>query len=115
MGHPACIDTIDQLHRLLRDARELVGRLWTLRWLIPGYDWVFLPSLALLGAGGLLPLGFNMVGVMPWLNATVSCTLLLLGSMLAGPSVNHWLMTGKYRAVNPNIARTATQYTRTNA
>ncbi|HVC94938.1 MAG TPA: hypothetical protein VND64_14680 [Pirellulales bacterium] len=81
---------------------SLWGRLWTLRWIIPGYDLVFLAPFAtiLVGVGAPAALellvrstGFSLP-VVP-----ISSSLVLLLAINLGPTFETWRLTGNHRIV----------------
>jgi hypothetical protein len=73
------------------------GRLLTLRWIIPGYDRVFVAPLAalLVMVGGLA--AFLRWGAPVEYAAPATLTLVLLLLLNLGPSLTNWRLTGKHR------------------
>jgi hypothetical protein len=72
------------------------GRLWTGRWIIPGYDYVFVAPLCALAAmliGIFLPRGPFSPGLVlaPFL------TLVALACLTMGPRLERWRLTGDHR------------------
>ena len=76
---------------------SLWGRIRTGRWIIPGYDRVFVaPLLSVLPAAVLLPL-IPVLGL-PWLLAGPACLAVTVWITLnVGPSLTEWKLTGKHR------------------
>lgn len=73
------------------------GRLFTLRWIIPGYDKIFLAPLA---AVILASLGADMLfqlPVHPAATAAVTVSLTLAAVLNFGPTLTAWRLTGKHR------------------
>jgi len=73
------------------------GRVFTLRWIVPGYDLVVLAPLATLGsavAGGELAYRFPA-----YISLIVPVTLILAGlcTFNLGPSLKRWRLTGNHR------------------
>ena len=75
----------------------LWGRIRTGRWIIPGYDRVFVaPLLSLLATAVLVP-SIPLFGL-PWLLAGPACFAITLWIALnVGPSLTAWKLTGKHR------------------
>jgi hypothetical protein len=73
------------------------GRIFTLRWIIPGYDYVFLAPLI---AAGITGAG---VAVQPlWkapveIAAPVTLALLFIVTLTSAPTLERWRLTGKHR------------------
>ena len=76
---------------------SLWGRLWTLRLVIPGYDYVFLAPLATLLLGIAAPAILFALGAPAEIYWPISLAGLLLAAMNLGPSLAHWRLTGAYR------------------
>jgi hypothetical protein len=76
------------------------GRFATLRWIIPGYDQLYLgPVLGLLGAGLGLALGRSLgYGVRE--SFAMAVFLVALPTFAAPPSLRRWRLTGRYRLVS---------------
>jgi len=78
------------------------GRILTLRWIIPGYDRVFVAPLA-----GLLITVFTLTAFNHWqipvdISAPATLTLVLLSTLNLGPSLTAWRLTGKHR-ISPGM------------
>jgi hypothetical protein len=78
---------------------SLLGRLLTLRWIIPGYDQVFLAPLCVVVAGSAVPLALEYLQIPPSVNVGLSLSLALLALCAVGPSFEEWLLTGRHRLV----------------
>jgi len=76
---------------------SLWGRIWTFRWIIPGYDRVFLAPLCTAAVGVAAPIALNWLGL-PWeISFPVSVSLVLLAALNLGPTLLSWRMTGRHR------------------
>jgi hypothetical protein len=75
------------------------GRVWTLRWIIPGYDQVFLgPVLALLG--GLFFLRqFDLANLDALYAFPIAMSFALFVALAMPPSLKAWRLTGNHRIV----------------
>jgi hypothetical protein len=93
-----------------RSPISFFGRLFTLRWIIPGYDQIFVApfiasamAVAIQGTAVFLlnPRGMRLAAN-PWPGIAISClgvTVCLLILLVAGPQLESWRMTGKHRIV----------------
>jgi hypothetical protein len=73
------------------------GRIFTLRWIIPGYDHVFLAPLA-----GMLVTVFGIAAAHQWAvpvdaAAPAILALMWMTTLNLGPSLKRWRLTGKHR------------------
>jgi hypothetical protein len=75
------------------------GRLWTFRWIIPGYDKVFLGPLAAVLIGVLLPEFSVAQGLEPEIALPLSLSVAMLACFCIGPSLLDWHLTGQHRLV----------------
>jgi hypothetical protein len=75
------------------------GRLWTFRWIIPGYDKVFVAPLAAVLIGSLLPGVAAAHGLEPEFAMPPALSLALLAGLSLGPSLLNWRLTGQHRLV----------------
>jgi len=81
---------------------NLWGRIFTLRWIIPGYDYVFLAPLLAAGVTG------AGISVQPlWkapveIAAPVTLALMFIVTLTSAPTLERWRLTGKHR-VSPVI------------
>jgi hypothetical protein len=75
------------------------GRLWTFRWIIPGYDKVFLAPLAVLLIGAWLPVVGVAHGLEYEVAVPLSLSLALVAGLNIGPSLLNWHLTGQHRLV----------------
>ncbi len=76
---------------------SLWGRVRTLRWIIPGYDQIFLAPLSIFVVETVADLArkhFDLLVVAP-----VSVFLTLLIAFNMGPTLRNWHTTGKHRMV----------------
>ena len=78
---------------------SLWGRLWTLRWIIPGYDRIFVAPLAVVLIGALLPEVLSLHGLDVEVAGPLSLSLALLAGLSIGPSLLNWRLTGQHRLV----------------
>jgi hypothetical protein len=78
---------------------SLWGRIFTLRWIIPGYDRVFLTPLATLGLGLTIPYVLINMRLDPALVLGLSLPPFLIAGLLGGPSLLQWRMTSPARLV----------------
>lgn len=78
---------------------SLWGRIWTGRWIIPGYDTVLVaPILAAVAAVG-VPLGLWMLGVPIPILFPVSLAAVLSITLCLPPTLKDWQLTGAHRIV----------------
>jgi hypothetical protein len=73
------------------------GRIFTLRWIIPGYDQVFLAPIAILAVVGC---GQQLVAEFPGfvpLIVPATIAMMLLCAFNLGPSLKRWRLTGNHR------------------
>jgi hypothetical protein len=74
---------------------SLLGRLGTFRWVIPGFDRVFLTPLCVVIWGGVVPLILRPYGLRIWAPTTIAGAIaIVLGG---GPTLKNWQLTGKHR------------------
>jgi hypothetical protein len=78
---------------------SLWGRILTLRWIVPGYDRVFLTPLATLGLGLTLPYALFKMHLDPALVLGLSLPPFLIAGMLGGPALWQWRLTSPARLV----------------
>jgi hypothetical protein len=87
---------------------SLAGRLATLRWVIPGYDLVYLALLlAILGMTLGLVLG-RAVGLGPRGGFPLAMFLSIFATLAAPPSLKRWRLTGRHRLVHALSEQTRT-------
>jgi hypothetical protein len=76
---------------------SFVARILTLRWIIPGYDRIFVaPWIALL-VGVMLPVALSAAGLEPHIAAPVSASCVLWLVLSLGPTLESWRFTGSFR------------------
>jgi len=80
----------------------LWGRLCTFRWIIPGYDHVFLTPAATLGMAIGTPLALWELGLPPIVILSLSFIPVLGTTLLGGPRLSRWLLTSHAR-LSPGI------------
>jgi len=73
------------------------GRIFTARWIIPGYDYVFLAPLAVVITGVLLAPALALAGASAAIALAGGFAGTLLISLIAPPTRRHWLLTGRHR------------------
>ena len=76
---------------------SLWGRIWTGRWIIPGYDMVFLTPLATLLMAVGVPTVLHQLHFPPVLVLTLSLLPFLLMAMLGPPRLGKWILTSPAR------------------
>ncbi len=79
---------------------SLLGRLGTRRWIIPGYDKVFLAPVGVLALAIAAPLLIRWWGVIPDYGLPISLALGTFLALGAGPSLTSWRLTGNHRIVS---------------
>jgi hypothetical protein len=75
------------------------GRIFTGRWIIPGYDQVLVAPLCVLVVGGILPILMLWTALPGELSLAISVAALVLVYRGIGPSWPRWLLTGNHRLV----------------
>lgn len=88
---------------------SLFGRIATGRFIIPGYDKIFIAPLATLVAAATLPPLLNFVGLgLPWI---CDISILVLFALIIGlpPGLTEWQFTGKGNLPKPNPAELGEQ------
>lgn len=75
------------------------GRLRTLRWIIPGYDCVFVVPVLTMLVGILLPWGLWLAGLSSGVAIGLSATSVLLLTLLGPPRLRQWQLTAPARLV----------------
>lgn len=78
---------------------NLWGRIFTGRWIIPGYDQVLVGPVCVLAIGLFLPFGLLRLGWPGAVSLSVWVAVLFLAHRGIGPSFPRWVLTGKYRLV----------------
>jgi hypothetical protein len=82
---------------------SLAGRFATFRWVIPGYDQIYLgPILGCLGMGFGAALGV-WSGLGPRILGPMAASFLVLLTLASPPSLRRWRLTGQHRIVNSYI------------
>lgn len=75
------------------------GRIFTLRWVIPGYDKVFLAPLCAALVAILVPFGCHWLGIPFSAAFPATIFLMLLVTLNMGPTLRDWQLTGSHRIV----------------
>jgi hypothetical protein len=86
---------------------NVFGRIATLRLIIPGYDRVFLPPLAMLLIGRFGPGLLLQAGLPDSVAWAATLALVVYVMMSAAPSIQEWRLTGKHRLVSFGVAGTS--------
>ncbi len=73
------------------------GRIFTLRWIIPGYDKVYLTPLATVGLGIMFPIALTKLQFEPPLVMALSIPPFLIAGLLGGPPLHQWRLTSPAR------------------
>jgi hypothetical protein len=77
----------------------LWGRIRTLRWIVPGYDQIFVAPLAAVLVAILAPYGLARMDVPPEIALPAVLPLVLWVVLGVGPSLERWRLTGSHRIV----------------
>jgi hypothetical protein len=84
---------------------SLAGRLATFRWIIPGYDQIFLgPVLVVLGMALAVALG-AWSGLGPRVSSAMAVSFLVLLALTSPPTWRRWRLTGHHRIVNSSAVQ----------
>ena len=78
---------------------SLWGRIWTGRWIIPGYDRVFIAPLVIIAVGPLSVYCLQAVGLPLDVAATVGIGTMTLAALILPPRLRSWRLTGQHRIV----------------
>jgi hypothetical protein len=78
---------------------SLWGRLWTLRWIIPGFDTVLVAPLMASLAAIAVPVALRFAGVELEYSIPVSLSLVLWITLNTRPTLEEWVLTGNHRIV----------------
>jgi hypothetical protein len=87
---------------------SLWGRIWTGRWIIPGYDKVLIPSIAVLVIAVVTVRLLERRVLEPQIVDPVAIALALFVLLNSGPSLEDWRHTGSHRIVptaNPKLTK----------
>ncbi len=87
---------------------NLWGRVWTGRWIIPGYDKVMLPSIAVIVIAVVTVKLLERRVIEPQIVIPLAVSLALLVVLNSGPSLEEWRHTGSHRIVptaNPKLTK----------
>lgn len=79
------------------------GRLWTLRWIIPQFDTVFVPSLFVLVAVGVINFLCVQQLLLPQVAGPLMVSTALLVLLAAPPTLDQWRFTGGQRYGPPGV------------
>lgn len=80
------------------------GRIWTGRWIIPGYDRVFVPPILILAGGPLSVYCLQAGGVPLDIAAIIGIGIVMLLSLTLPPRLRRWRLTGKHRIVPSTVS-----------
>ena len=78
---------------------SLWGRICKFRFIIPGYDKIFLAPICIIAASIILPCSLATIGIGKTWGIEISVFVLLLLAFSFPPSLKKWRLTGKYRMV----------------
>ena len=78
---------------------SLWGRLLTLRWIIPGYDKVFLAPMGTFLVSGLIIYLSDRQGMDPLIYMPCAFAMAMLVALAGGPTLKSWRLTGNHRIV----------------
>jgi hypothetical protein len=84
---------------------SLLGRIFTGRWIIPGYDRVFVAPLCAIVAGIIAPMLLTRWGLPLGAAIPISASFVLMILLTAGPRLPHWRLTGSHRLVPSSLNR----------
>jgi hypothetical protein len=76
---------------------SLLGRVFTWRWIIPGYDKVLVAPLVTLVAAGILPMAGNAVGLPNVFAYPVAASVVVWLALALPPTRRDWQLTGQHR------------------
>lgn len=76
---------------------SFLGRLATLRWIIPGYDRILVAPLLALLVGGALEVAGKLLGADPLYARPVNIAVILAICLGMGPTLKTWRLTGEHR------------------
>lgn len=83
---------------------SLWGRLLTFRWIIPGYDRVFVAPILTLLVGTACMVTIDHFSLPREIAQPISVTLTLLVALCAGPTLSNWQLTGAHR-ITPALSK----------
>lgn len=78
------------------------GRIWTLRWIIPGYDRVFIAPICALIAGPATLVLLRACGLPQDASLIFAAGMVVLVATLTPPRLRTWRLTGHHRIMNQN-------------
>jgi hypothetical protein len=76
---------------------NILGRISTKRWFIPGYDRVFIAPAAAILVAATLPILFHGLGIGPAPTAFLATVATVFTAIGMGPTLANWGLTGEYR------------------
>ena len=82
---------------IYRPPISLLGRIFTGRLIIPGYDMIFIAPIYILLAGTLLPFALCLLGVNFTLTAEISFFMIFFLALSLPPNLREWRLTGAHR------------------
>jgi hypothetical protein len=81
------------------------GRILTGRWIIPGYDRVFVAPLCAVLTSFIAPIALRSLGLPLGVAIPVSASLVLMMLIIIGPTLPRWRLTGCHRLVAGTLNR----------
>jgi hypothetical protein len=82
---------------IYRPPISLLGRIFTGRLIIPGYDMIFIAPIYILLAGTLLPFALSLLGVNFTLTVEISFFMIFFLALSLPPNLREWRLTGAHR------------------
>ena len=82
---------------IYRPPISLLGRIFTGRLIIPGYDMIFIAPIYILLAGTLLPFALGLLGVSLTLTVEISFFMIFFLALSLPPNLREWRLTGAHR------------------
>ena len=86
---------------------SLLGRIVTMRWIIPGYDQVFVGPICAMAAGLLSNVGLGLAGLPTSVAIPVGIFATVFLTLTMGPTLGAWQLTGTHRLSPGAISTTA--------
>lgn len=83
----------------------LMGRIRSFRWIIPGYDQIFVAPICMVLIGVLAIDRFRPPGISEELILPIALAMALIVSKTVGPDLERWRLTGNHRIVVTSLAK----------
>jgi len=80
-----------------RSPISILGRIFTLRWIIPGYDRVFVAPICAAMAGIIVQLVLGRLGAADHIALPIATGVTLMLTLTLGPTLGSWRLTGSHR------------------